>query len=226
VSGTAALGMFFAAMARGMISLVTPVAALVSAAIPAVVGVLRGEALQPPQLVGMVLALIAVAVISRPVEHDGADGSPATLAGGGGRPVAASGVVLLLAVLAGIGFAGFFLALDNARQAGGETWWPVVAARSTGSLAVLAFIVATRSVPRASVRSAPLLLVAALGDIGGTVFFNLAIETGPLSLAAVLSSMYPVTTVILAWLVLRERLGRAQLVAVVLALVGVVLIAL
>jgi drug/metabolite transporter (DMT)-like permease len=224
VSSFVGLGLFFAAMARGMISIVTPVAALVSAAIPAVIGVSRGETLQPPQLIGMVLALIAVAVISRPLEGESA--GQGTLAGGGERRPASSGTVVGLAILAGLGFAGFFLSMDNAKLAGGDVWWSIVAARATASVMVLATLVMLRTVPRAPMRVVPLLVIAAAGDVGGILFFNMAIATGQLSLAVVLSSMYPVITTILAWLVLRERLGRAHLTAVILALVGVVLIAL
>ncbi len=223
-SGGLGLGLFFAAMARGLISIVTPVAALVSAAVPAIVGVLRGEPLTRPQVAGMLLALVAVAIISRPQEDDGS--TRATISGGGGRQPRGSGTVLGLAVAAGLGFAGFYLAMDGAMLAGGDVWWPVVAARTTGSVLVLATLVVLRTAPRAPLRVLPLLVLAAIGDVGGIVFFNIAIASGPLSLAAVLSSMYPVTTVLLAWLVLRERLGRGHLLAVILALVGVVLIAL
>ncbi|MBA2254306.1 MAG: EamA family transporter, partial [Chloroflexi bacterium] len=218
------LALFFSAMVRGMISLVTPITALVSASVPAIVGMVRGEALTQAQLGGMILALVAVTIISRPLGSDAAGESRP--AGDGRRQRAGSRPVLGLSVMAGLGFAGFFLAMDNAELAGGDLWWPIVAARTIGSVLVLAALLFVRTIPRAPLPVVPFLLIAALGDAGGIIFFNVAIASGPLSLAAVLSSMYPVATVLLAWTVLHERLGRGHLLAVVLALVGVVLIAL
>ena len=129
-----------------------------------------------------------------------------------------------MAIAAGLCFAGFFLAIAEARAVGGTQWWPIAAARLSGSVLVAVAILVTRRRPIAPRRVVPLLVIAALGDLGGTAFFSLAIASGPLSLGAVLSSLYPVTTVILAWLFLHERLGASQLVGVGLALAGVVLI--
>lgn len=221
ISGVLGLAVFYGAMARGMMSLVAPVSALVAAAVPAAAGVLRGDALGPPQLVGMVLALVAVAVISRPLGNEPGPARPGRMDGTAPRNDA---WVLPMAIAAGLGFAGFFLAIDQAHVAGGAQWWPVTAARLGGSLVVLAVVIATRTRPSAPWRVAPLLLATSVGDLGGTLFFSLAILAGPLSLGAVVSSLYPVTTVLLAWLLLRERLGRAHLLGVVLALAGVLLI--
>lgn len=217
ISGATGLAVFFRAMTRGNMSLVAPVGALVAASVPALIGVMRGEALEALQMVGIVLALVAVAVISRPAP----DASSSASRSDG----VASAHVLPLAMLAGLGFAGFYVGIDHSRVAGAAQWWPIVAARAAGATMVLAWALATRTIPRASIRAAPVLVAAALGDLGGILLFSLAIASGPLSVAAVLSSLYPVTTVLLAWLLLRERLGRAHGAAVVLALVAVALIA-
>jgi drug/metabolite transporter (DMT)-like permease len=132
--------------------------------------------------------------------------------------------VFALAVVAGLFFAGFFLSIDQAHSAGGAQWWPVVGARLSGSIVVVAVVVLGRSRPIVTSAAAPLLVLTAVGDLGGTLLFSFAVASGPLSVATVLSSLYPVGTVLLAWLVLHERLAPTQLVGVVLALAGVVLI--
>jgi drug/metabolite transporter (DMT)-like permease len=127
-------------------------------------------------------------------------------------------------VCAGLGFAGFYLLMNEARGLGGELWWPVNAARATSLTGVLIVAGVTRArliPPRDQV---PLLVATGLGDLGGNTFFVQANAVGPLSIAAVVSSLYPVTTVLLARIVLGERLSRVQLAGVGLALVGIVLI--
>jgi drug/metabolite transporter (DMT)-like permease len=89
---------------------------------------------------------------------------------------------------------------------------------------VLLVAIAWRNAIRVHRPDVPLLALAGVGDLGGNAFFVLANAQGPLSIAAVLSSLYPVTTVILAAVLLGERLTRLQLSGVVLALAGVVLI--
>jgi len=108
----------------------------------------------------------------------------------------------------------------------GNLWLPLLMARGSaaGVLLVLATVTRAASLGAAS-RYLPLLVIVGLTDLGGSLFFMLANASGPLSIAVVLSSLYPVTTALLAWLVLRERLGRAQLVGAGLALAGIALIA-
>jgi drug/metabolite transporter (DMT)-like permease len=116
--------------------------------------------------------------------------------------------------------------MDRATASSGHLWLPVLMARVGGGSILVAIAIATRGVSvRAAGRYLPLLVLVGLGDLGGNVFFVLANANGPLSIAVVLSSLYPVTTAILAWLILQERLGRPQIAAAALALAGIALIA-
>lgn len=228
LSGVAGLGCLYLALSRGTMGLVAPLAALVGAALPALVGIVNGEPASPVLLSGMGLALCAVVVISLP------DASSAAQAAERGSSARSE---LMLIVLSGLGFAGFYLFIDQSRAAGGETWWPILIVRLAGLSAVLAGLVglivrraATGRGDRPSLRVPltllPLLVLSGLGDLGGNLFFLLANAAGSLAVAVVLSSLYPVVTALLARAFLHERLSRLRLIGVGAAIGGVVLIAL
>ena len=224
LSGVTGLGSFYRALATGTMGTAAPTVAVIGAGVPALVGVARGDALTAAQLLGVAAALASVAIVSRPSEQAVPEAP--------GAPVARS---VAFIVVAGLGFAGFFLLMDQAADAGAGTWWSVVVARTAAVAVVGAALAWTRLRPASAAdhSSRPpgarppfsLVVLAGLGDVGGNAFFLLANAEGPLSIAAVVSSLYPVTTVLLASLFLRERLGRMQLVGVGLALAGIVLIA-
>jgi drug/metabolite transporter (DMT)-like permease len=151
---------------------------------------------------------------------------------------------LPLVIVSGLGFAGFYLLIDEAHSAGGDLWWPLVAVRSAGLLVVALvtiILLARRHEPSLAARArhlaglhgnlrstllalSPLLLAAGVGDLGGNAFFVLANQSGELAVAVVLSSLYPVVTTILAALLLHERLRALQLVGIALAALSVALI--
>ena len=133
--------------------------------------------------------------------------------------------LLALAVLAGAGLAGFFLLVDRSAALGAGPWWILTSARfmTVGLLAL--GILATRQHRPATAGRWPLLVAIGLGDLLGNAFFLLSNAQGALSVAVVLSSLYPVTTIILARFVLHERLRGGQLIGVAAAMAGVVLIA-
>ena len=215
IAGLAGLGGILAlyrALADGTMGVASPVAAVIGAGLAAVVGILLGDHLQPLGLVGIACALLAIAVVSG--------------LGQGHRIGPSDLATLPLILAAGIGFAGFFLGIDQAVRAGGQVWWPLVAARVasvTVNLVVVARVGRGGSSPFGHWR---LLAAVGMGDLLGNASFVLANDQGALSAAAVLSSLYPVATVLLARLVLGERLRLGQAVGVGLALLGVVLIAL
>lgn len=215
VAGLAALGGILAlyrALADGTMGVASPVAAVIGAGLTAVVSILLGDRLGLTGVAGIVCALLAIAVVSG--------------IGGGMRMGPSELATLPLILAAGIGFAGFFLGIDQAVRAGGQVWWPLVAARAasvTVNLVVIARISRGGPPPFGAWR---LLVAVGLGDLLGNAFFVLANHQGALSAAAVLSSLYPVATVALARLVLGERLRLGQAAGVGLALLGVVLIAL
>lgn len=224
-SGIFGITGFYAALSRGTMGLVAPLTALIAATIPSIVGIVNGAAVGPVLLLGMLVALAAVVVISLP------ESLPALGFGRPSRP-SISGSRLFeigLVVVAGLGFAGFFLGVAESRNAGGGVWWPILLVRAAGFLLTGLGIVALRGtgrLQRLPVRGTalPLACLAGAGDLGGNVFYIVALAQTSLPTAVVLSSLYPVQTTLLARLVLGERLSAVRLGGVVLAIVGVVLV--
>ncbi len=203
------LGLFYAAMRRGLISLVAPTAAVMSAAVPVAYALARGERPGLAAVVGIVLALAALAVVSVAPGLTEVAGGSSTL------------VVVAMSTVAGVLFGAFFICFS--RTNGDAGLWPVVISRaaSAGILVSVAIValggLAARSLARDVTPMGVLETVA-------SVALLLALQRGPLAIASVLASLYPVTTVLLAAGVLRERLSRLQLSGVALALVAVVLV--
>lgn len=226
-SGILGIAGFYAALSRGTMGLVAPLTAVIAATVASVVGIVNGATVGPVLLVGMVLALGAVVAISLP------DSLPAL---GFGRPSLnlisgsrASEIGLVL--LAGLGFAGFFLGIAAAHESGGGLWWPLMIVRAVGLGLTAAGVLALRMTGhlegvRFVRRSVPYAIVAGAGDLGGNAFYLLATTHVELPVAVVLSSLYPVPTTLLARLVLNERLTRVRAAGVGLAILGVVLISL
>ncbi len=131
---------------------------------------------------------------------------------------------LVLPVIGGLGFAGFFIIIDQVSD--GVVFWPLVAARSASLLLLTLLIFGKRLWQTPSRQRFPVILLAGVFDTAGNTFFALAANAGRLDIAAVLSSLYPATTVLLAWCILKERLTWWQWMGVLAALVAVVLIAL
>lgn len=204
VAGVLGLLAFYSALATGKMGLAAPVSAILTATLPVLFSIFTTGLPHPLQLGGFVLALLAIGLISRP---DRVGGSPKGIG---------------LALVAGCGFGCFFILISRVNHA--ETFWPLAVARFTSVLFLL-IIVRIRqqpALPRLSV--APLVLLAGILDAFGNVFFVLAAHTGRLDIAAVLASLYPAATVMLAALLLRERVTRIQAIGILLALVAVPLI--
>jgi drug/metabolite transporter (DMT)-like permease len=236
--GVGGLGAFYLALSRGTMGLIAPLAALIGAAVPALVAIIAGAEVGPTRLAGIVVAMAAVVLISLPTGERTAHDRRALRIGIADLP---------LVIVAGLGFAGFYLGLDRAAAAGGQTWWPILLVRAVGLLLVLA--VAAALLARASgplrQRAAgvlglprlrayglplagivPLFLLAGAGDLGGNAFFVLANAADTLPVAVVLSSLYPATTTIMAAVFLHERLRPLQVAAIGMAIFGVALIGL
>ena len=220
-SGAAGLGFFYQALARGTMGLVAPLTALIAATIPALIGIASGDEVGPLILLGMGAALAAVVLISLP---DRRLGQPLLPSYRGSRARE-----WLLIIGGGLGFAGFFLAIDASHHAGGAVWWPLFMVKLAGFAGVTAAGLVLLPLGRAGairIGVAALLMgsLAGLGDLGGNLFFVLASGEGELAVVVVLASLYPVTTAVLARFFLHERLGRLRLAGVALAVAGVVLI--
>jgi drug/metabolite transporter (DMT)-like permease len=205
VGGCLGLASLYRGMAVGAMAIVAPISA-VSAAIPFIVGVASGERPSALQLVGVALALAGVALASR---------EPPEL--GGGR---AAGVGL--ALLAAAGFGAYYVCLDQAADE--SVAWAVATARGTSSLLAISAALVVGVTLRPGARFFPAVAAVGLCDVGANVLVGLALTRGYLSVVSVLASLYPVVTVALASVLLRERIARPQLVGVSGALTGAALI--
>lgn len=209
VCGGLGITLLYRALAVGRMGVVSPITAVLAAAIPLVVGLARGEALNPFQIAGCVVALVAVVAISFSSEPDGR------------LEIRLEGV--REAIVSGVFFGTFFVCLGYARHEAGL--YPLLGARfvSIAFLTLLSFVFRQTLVPAKG--SLATIVFAGVMDMTANALFVLATFAGYVSLASVLTSLYPATTVALAFIVLRERLSALQLAGAGLALVGVVLIA-
>lgn len=202
--GTAGFICMLQGFAIGRMSIVAPVSAVVAAVIPVVIGALNEGMPREIQLAGFGLAFVSIWLLSTHAENEK-------------RP---SGFGL--AILAGLGFGAFFTALDQI----GETavFWPLVASRL---VAILLLVIVGLITRRPLIPAKPpmfLLVLAGVLDVAGNFFFLNAIRTGRLDIAAILVSLYPAVTVLLAALFVKEHLNRLQMIGVVLAVTAIALI--
>ena len=207
LSGTLGLYAYYRGMATGAMSVVAPIAGA-SAIVPVVFGIATGDRPSTLQLAGVACAIAGVTLAS--MEHQ--DGGERRLAAGVG-----------LAVLAAIGFGFYFPPMHAAGSV--DPWWSSLLFR----ISSFAIVASTVQVRHASVRIGgwPLVVVLAvgLGDTLGNLLFAVSSGHGLVSLTAVLASLYPIVTVVLAALVLHERIDGSQRAGVALTLAGVALIA-
>jgi drug/metabolite transporter (DMT)-like permease len=203
---------FYAAVSAGPISVVSPLAAVLNAAVPVAVGVALGE--RPGQLasVGVVLAMFAVILVSResPADEDV-------------RTHRFTSKVAWLTVGSGVAFGLDFVLLH---QAPAECrLWPLFFARAAATVLVFAVAAMSNNLQLPTRTPLRLAVAAAVLDTCANITMLLAIQKWMLSLASILISLYPATTVILAIIVLRERLTRWQALGMILAAVSVSMIA-
>jgi drug/metabolite transporter (DMT)-like permease len=211
LAGAAGLVVFFRTLARGVMSVIAPVTAVTAAAVPVLVGLVGGETIGLWAAVGIGLALIAVVLVS-------AEAGLSALRAA--RPAA-----LAPALVAGSMFGLFFVLLDRTSADAGLT--PLVTARLASVTLVAVAALAGRQSLRVSRPALPLVAVSGLGDMTANALFLLATQAdGQLAIVGVLASLYPVSTVILAQVVLRERLVGAQVAGLLSAVGAVVLITL
>jgi drug/metabolite transporter (DMT)-like permease len=206
-AGVIAVAAFYRGMAIGRISIVAPVSAT-GVAIPVVAGFLRGERPGSLALLGMALAFIGVVLASAETDSSG------------NRSIAA-GVELALA--AALGFGVFFLFLAKASE-GNHALAATFMLRLTTVPLVLLAMLALRQPLRVPRRHLRWIVLIGVLDSGANALYALATNHGLLSLVSVLSSLYPLTTVLLAQALLHEHVSRHQRLGIVAALAGVVLI--
>lgn len=210
VAGTVGVLALYAALAAGRMGIVAPVTAALAGAGPAAFDLLRGSHVGTAPLVGLVLAIVAVVIVSTVTDPEDEHATPPR--------------AVVLSVVSGTGFACSLIALSLTGHASGLA--PLLVARCTGGL-ILAVALLSRGGGLGLGRSAmrPALLAGVL-DAAANFTMLTALRIGPLAVASVIGSLYPVTTILLARTVLHERLHRMQIVGVGLALAAVVLTAL
>jgi drug/metabolite transporter (DMT)-like permease len=210
VSGGLGVTALYAALASGRMSVVAPIAAAISGSLPAAFDVLRGSRLSLFDWVGITLALVAVVLVSTSGGAEGEREMPRR--------------ALLLAFVAGVGFAGSWLSF--AMTTDGSGFWPLASARLVSAVLIGGLALASGRGLLARGQALRLSFSAGALDAFANLTMITAIREGPLAVASVLGSLYPVTTVLLAYVVLRERVTRLQALGIVLALAAVVLTAL
>jgi drug/metabolite transporter (DMT)-like permease len=206
LAGTLGLAALYRGLATGPMGVVAPVAAVVSVILPLIVGLFLEDVPALPQLLGFGLALCAVWFITRV---------------GRGSRIRMRSLVLPLA--AGLGFGVFLVLIDQVSA--DAVLWPLAAARAASVLAFLAILLLTRQPAMPTTGQIPLIMLVGLFDTGGNVFYALAARAGRLDMAAVLGALYPAMTVVLARLILKERLLWQQGLGLALAVIAIILIA-
>jgi drug/metabolite transporter (DMT)-like permease len=206
LSGTLGLYAYYQGMAVGAMSIIAPIAGI-SAVIPVTFGIATGDRPSAWQFLGVACALSGVFLASREPGR------------GGTRLAAGVG----LALLAALGFGGYFPAMHVAGDA--DFWWASLLFRITSTSIVLATIAVQRPTLAIPPPQVPLLAVIGLGDMFGNLLFAAASGYGLVSITSVLASLYPIVTILLARAILKERVARSQELGIVLTLAGVALIA-
>jgi drug/metabolite transporter (DMT)-like permease len=209
--GTIGLIVLYKAMAEGQMSIAAPVSALLTASLPVIFGSFSEGFPGMVTLIGFVLALAAIWVISA-----GESGSL--------RPTIKGWQELKMPLLAGFGFGLYFILIHKAGQE--SNLWPLVGSRLGGLIMLLVYAFFKRPALRLEKTVWPILPLNALLDVTASSLYILAGQTGRLDIAAVLSSLYPGMTVVLAALLLKERMNRLQLSGILTALLAIGLIAL
>lgn len=204
ISGTLGLFAYYRGIAVGAISIVAPIAGI-SAVIPVAVGIASGDRPSDWQWAGIATSLVGVFLASREKA--------------GGRRVAAGAG---LALIAAIGFGGYFPPMHAAGNA--DFWWASLIFRATSTAVILGVVAIRRPPLGVPALQLPILALIGVGDMLGNLFFAAASTSGLVSVTSVLASLYPIVTVAMARIVLKERVSRSQETGVVLTLAGVALI--
>ncbi len=205
VVGGVGLASFYKSLAVGKMGINAPLSAVITALVPLVFS-FRTEGLpEVVQIAGLGLGLVSIWMIALP---HGRVGKPQGVA---------------LAVLAGFGFGGFLLCMKLAGSR--SVFWPLVSARVASTLLMIA--IAFMTARASSLKRGPVgwMLLAGVLDSGANALYVAAAQRGRLDVAAVISSLYPASTVVLARFFLKEHLSRVQSTGMIAALVAVVLIA-
>lgn len=206
VVGALAMGLLYAALTRGQMGIVSPITAVLSGAVPVLVGLTLGESLSALAVIGVAAAAVAVVLVSK---ESGVHRS---------TPVRA----ILLAFASGLAI-GVYLSVLGTAPADSGIWVATIGRWISSFLVLLVLLVVVTRVRNRSSHGRiayPWNLALAAGGLDATAnaVFQLAAQRGSLAVVAVIGSLYPAATVVLARYLLHERLSRVQAVGVLLAL--------
>jgi uncharacterized membrane protein len=207
--GTGSLLILFYSMTCGKMSIAAPVSALFAAVLPIVVGIISQGLPAWLQLLGFGFALLAVWLISlgdsKQAFHIDRLSS------------------LHLPVIAGIGFGCYFIAMHYAIGGNASVIWLIIAYYAAGTLMAFVFVTSRRETFSVQRNALGVVLAHVAFNVGGNLFYLQALKSGRLDISSALASLYPGATVILAWLVLKERICLKQWIGIVAALIAIML---
>jgi drug/metabolite transporter (DMT)-like permease len=209
VAGALGLAALYRALSMGQAASVAPTSGVIGAALPVVFSILTGSLPGIERLAGFLLAFLGIWLVSQSPAPAGAE------AGQSGRPA------FLLACLAGASFGAFFIFVGQFES--GLIFSPLILTRSVTFVTALILLRANRQ-PFPALNSNPVALLAGALDAGGNIFYVLARQFTSLDVAAVLSSLYPASTVLLASLLMKEKIARGQWLGVLICLAAIILI--
>jgi drug/metabolite transporter (DMT)-like permease len=206
IFGVIGLVGLYKGLAQGRMGLVAPLSAVVTALVPMTFSFIVEGLPGWLRMIGFGIAMAAVWFLSSP-------GDQSRIGPG----------ELRLSILAGLGFGLFFIFMDQASSQ--SVLWPLVAARAAAIVVMFTLLATTRQLAPPPRDQFVFIALAGILDTAGNAAFGMAAHLGRLDIAAILASLYPASTVLLAWLVFREGLGRRQWFGVASAGVALVLIA-
>jgi uncharacterized membrane protein len=206
--GTIGLMLLYHSMAIGVMSIAAPVSALLAATLPVVIGIFTEGLPDYLTMLGFIFALFAVWMVSQ-----GEDGI---------KNIFSQLADLKLPLLAGIGFGLYFIFMHEATRSGGAIWH-MVFSRIGGLIMVTSYLIVTRSSLKIDLSALPMISLNGILDLGGNFFFIIASQAGRLDVSAVLSSLFPGATVLLARIFLKETLTRNQWIGIISALIAIIL---
>jgi drug/metabolite transporter (DMT)-like permease len=204
LTGGIGLLLLYRSLAEGRMSVAAPVSAVLAAALPVMVGIFQDGNPGALVLLGFTLALAAVWLVS------------------GGEGLSLRFADLRQPAIAGIAFGAFFICLERASQS--SLWWPLVAIRIVSISSMLGFAILTRQPWLPKRESLVPILLSSVLDTLGNATYALSARLGRLDVAAVLGSLYPGATVLLAWVFLKEHISRVQTIGILLALAAIVML--
>lgn len=206
IAGGFGIAALYHGLATAQAAVVSPTSAVVGAILPVLIGTLTAGIPAPLKVGGMGAGVLGIWLVTRGSEPTSDDGR--------------SGISL--GVIAGLGFAGFFICMAQVPR--GAVFAPLIVSKTLATALALA-VLALRRLSLPSPRAHPVALAAGVLDAGGNVFYLIASHITRLDFAAVIASMSPALTVVLSWILGRQRVSRLQWLGVALCMAGVALIA-